>query len=98
MLLYILSFYDSDKRQIGYVMSKIEGLTPADEFRIGLEGVKESLKPSRCPRCKSTDIRKVSCSEGSVCGYDCGGGGVTIFCGSCSHTINESECEEAEER
>ena len=78
-------------------MSQIENLSPSDEFRIELEGLKENLKPSRCPRCEGTDIREVTCSGGSVCGYACGGGGVTVFCGDCALTINESECEEAEE-
>lgn len=79
-------------------MSMIEGLSPSDDFRITLTALQENLKPSRCPLCRSTDVREDTCSRGSVCGYDCGGGGVTVYCGSCRHTINESECEEEEER
>jgi len=76
---------------------EIKGLSPEDTILLTLEEVKESITPSRCPSCGSTNVTDTSCKEGSVCGYDCGGGGFIVACGDCGITIHESECEEAEE-
>jgi hypothetical protein len=75
----------------------ISGLSESDQLSLSIAAVNNSIKPSRCPKCGKAKVAEEACEEGSLCGYSCGGGGWKIYCENCGHTINESECEEAEE-
>lgn len=79
-------------------MAQIQGLSPEDELMLLFSETREYFKPSRCPKCLSTDIFENECLDGSLCKMACGGGGFRIQCARCGTVIHESECEESEEK
>lgn len=76
---------------------QIQGLTERDQLLLHFAEVQESHIPSRCPSCNSTRVVEQTCTRGTLCGSSCGGGGFLVSCAACGTTINEYECEEAEE-
>lgn len=76
---------------------QIEGLSEEDELLLAIEEVKESVTPSRCPRCGNATVSLEECDEGSLCGFECGSGGFLVSCSHCNLVISEAECEEGEE-